>query len=328
MGSGPSKQELQDDLDKHKRQLAQTQQQLREVQARGDELAATVSARDEKLRQREAELANAARDCVGQLDAKQVELNRTNKARELAEELRRSDALLVKRVTTAMLRRAQGSADAADADASSAVDGGSLAAQIAVAANDELALRRVVQEAAARSEACEARVRALRSAEQGHFRRELCSALWGPQQADATVALRSSQLMVQGGLRMPRAPDGPLNPGSGLTGHVAVLRHFGDTSHTGKWAAVGGSMLWDVRERELSSLRFGVCAQPTPSGQLRATLDHTGHVTATVRSTPTSALTLALTGTVDLNSREPRGRAFTRGVGSTRVGVEATYDID
>ena len=147
MGLGTSK--LQEELSRKEQQLSQTQEQLVRAQARGsqledeaDELKERLQARDEKLSLRERQLADANKDATVRLDAKELECRKAKKAQQVAEELRRSDALLVKRVTTALLRTSHGGeqgllgADASDAETST------LAAQVAVAANDELALRK------------------------------------------------------------------------------------------------------------------------------------------------------------------------------------------
>ena len=77
----------------------------------------------------------------------------------------------------------------------------------------------------AKLSAAEGRARELQQAQQADFRRELCASLWLPHECDASVVLRQSHLMVQGGLQMPRA-----QAGTGLSGAVSVLRHIGETS--------------------------------------------------------------------------------------------------
>ena len=68
----------------------------------------------------------------------------------------------------------------------------------------------------------------LEAAVQAYRRQELTSTLWIPDLCDVSFALRSSQLMLLGGLRMPRASKPGAQRGSGLSPGVAVLRQFGE----------------------------------------------------------------------------------------------------
>lgn len=83
----------------------------------------------------------------------------------------------------------------------------------------------------------------------------------------------------------------------------------------GRWAALGGSLLWDARERELSALRLALCAQPLENQFMSLSFDHTGGLTGSVK-TSRDALSARLFGTVDLN-----------GKGVSRAGVELAYDL-
>jgi hypothetical protein len=65
--------------------------------------------------------------------------------------------------------------------------------------------------------------------------------------------------------------------GTGLAPGVSFLRYLGDpTSDNGVFAAAGGSLLWDTREREVSAMRLALCTQPAPNAHLAASIDHTG----------------------------------------------------
>ena len=71
---------------------------------------------------------------------------------------------------------------------------------------------------------------------------------------DVSLTVRSKSLLMLAGARMPRKP----RPGAAAASPaLAVLGHFGDDLSTdGKWAAIGGSLLFDTREREVSALRL------------------------------------------------------------------------
>ena len=78
------------------------------------------------------------------LSAKDEELQAAIKQRQLAQEMRRSDALLAKRIMCAQMKQAGvGPGAVADADASTTMPGGTMAMQLALAAHDEVTLRQV-----------------------------------------------------------------------------------------------------------------------------------------------------------------------------------------
>ena len=141
MGIGTSR--LQGELDAAKKSLAAANAQAAALKSEKATLQADLSEQQSLAAGLRAELQSTVDDCTQRLDASKEELAKEVKQRTLAEELRRSDALLVKRVTSALLRTSQGGdqkllgADASDAETST------LAAQVAVAANDELQLRKV-----------------------------------------------------------------------------------------------------------------------------------------------------------------------------------------
>lgn len=305
MGGQASK--LREDLESTQRQLTEEKTRADGLQAGIAELRGQLSAKEGTLLQRERELATSARECARRLDAKEEERIKAIKQREVCEELRRSDALLVKSITTAMLARPK--LDAALPDTAAA-------ARASFAAEGETQLRTALNQTVARLGAAEASRAALLHATRSAQRSELCQTLWLLNQCDASLTLRSSNLMVLGGLRMPR-PHTDGQSASGLSGGVGVLRRFGAESGTaGRWAALGGSLLWDARERELAALRFAVCAEPASNQRVCVGVDHTGSLTGSLKS-HWDVYTLNATGAFDLNRR-----------GGNRVGIELSYDLD
>ena len=117
-----------------------------------------------------------------------------------------------------------------------------------------------------RLEAADARADGLQRAQKQQARRELCDAVWAENLCDVSVALRGTDFMALGGLRLPRAPTPGQRDGNGLCPGLAVLRHIGDPAMQGPWLAAGGSLLWDPskEERQVASLRVGLIAQPAP----------------------------------------------------------------
>ena len=97
-----------------------------------------------------------------------------------------------------------------------------------------------------------------------------------------------------------------------------MLRRFGDVSLAeGRWAAFGGSLLWDALKREPAALRIGLCAQPAPSQQVCASFDNVGDLRASFKGSVTDAVSLTLSGRLDVN----------RARGSS-VGLELAYDLE
>ena len=115
-----------------------------------------------------------------------------------------------------------------------------------------------------RLERADARGDGLQRAQKQQARRELCDAVWAENLCDVSVALRGTDFMALGGLRLPRAPTPGQRDGNGLCPGLAVLRHIGDPAMQGPWLAAGGSLLWDPskEERQVASLRVGLIAQP------------------------------------------------------------------
>ena len=142
MGLGGSK--LQDELDASKRDLTAARVRLQALESQHGVLQTEAQQTAERLRQREAELAAEGQECERLLRAKDDELGKAIKQRQLAEELRRNDALLAKRVMCAQMKAGGARSPAsADFDAGSVVAGGAMAAQMVLAADDMVQLRQV-----------------------------------------------------------------------------------------------------------------------------------------------------------------------------------------
>ena len=243
------------------------------------------------------------------------------KKQELAEELRRSDALLAKRLLDAQLRLYGGKKNLPPL-------GGmpeemTLAANLALAAQDELQLRQMLLHTANELEATQKLGAAMGKSALYQKRGELARELWLPDLCDVSLTVRSKSLLMLAGARMPRKPR-PGMRGGGLSPALAVLGHFGDdlSAPDGKWAAVGGSLLFDTREREVSALRLALLAQPMDGHQYGMSMDHTGSLTASLKLKPSpgdavpSGLSARIFGTVDLQRRK-----------ANRAGVELVYDV-
>ena len=142
-----------------KEELAAKTQQLdqakRDARALADDklaLQSAVRAQEEAVSKLQEELSSAAQQSAEQLGAKDEELSAAVKQKEVAEALRRSDALLAKRIMTAQLRRSGGDVLTELPQVSAVVEGSSMAAQLALAANDEVQMRqaRAIDRASAR----------------------------------------------------------------------------------------------------------------------------------------------------------------------------------
>ncbi|KAL1503904.1 hypothetical protein AB1Y20_012366 [Prymnesium parvum] len=153
----------------------------------------------------------------------------------------------------------------------------------------------------------------LLASDKAHRRRELAKILWGDDLGDVTLSLRSEQFQVLGGLRLPRAAV-PSRRSSGPLPSVAVLRQMGDAF--GENTAVGGSLLWDAREREVAALKLALCTSPNPSQEYCLSFDHTGGLTGSVKA-KRDGFTMRLFGTLDLNRK-----------GASNAGAELVYDLD
>jgi len=142
MGLGGSK--LQEELEVSKRDLTAARVRLQALEAQHGALQTEAQQTSERLRQRGAELAAEAQERERLLRAKDDELGKAIKQRQLAEELRRNDALLAKRVMCAQMKAGGArSPPSSDFDAGSVVAGGAMAAQMVLAADDMVQLRQV-----------------------------------------------------------------------------------------------------------------------------------------------------------------------------------------
>ena len=59
-----------------------------------------------------------------------------------------------------------------------------------------------------------------------------------------------------------------------------------------RWAAVGGSLLWDAREHEIAALRFALTAQPRAGQQLTTSFDQSGTLTGAYKASLNKALSV------------------------------------
>lgn len=286
------------------------EQRAKSLAAERDALQGRLDSQSSELKQTQNSLANAAADSAQALESKDEELRKAVKQKQLAEELRRSDALLAKRLLHAQLRHLGGEPLPAVPTGN---EDGMMAAGLALAAQDEMQLRQMLMHTANELESAQQRNQAMESAALANRTSELGRQLWLSELSDVSMAVRSPQLLVLGGLRMPRAAR-PGVRAAGLSPGVAVLRSFGDTTSQGQWAAVGGSLLYDAGERQVSSMRLALAAQPASNQQVALSFDQSGALTGSVKTTR-DALSARLFGTLDLNRK-----------GGGRAGLEVTYD--
>jgi hypothetical protein len=223
MGGSQSREQLE----QCKADLAKTKNQLNQMSDERDELRARVDSQAMQLEQSRTSLQDAAREAKQQLEEKEEAVNKAVKQQQLAESLRRSDALLAKRLMNAQLRHLGGQPlPGLDGSTAPPAEEGALAASLALAAQDELQLRQMLLHSANELEASQQRVADLQRASLSNRRSELSRELWLPDLCDVSMTLRSSQYLVLGGVRLPRAQR-PGVRGSGISPAVAILRHLG-----------------------------------------------------------------------------------------------------
>lgn len=319
MGIGNSKQ-LQDDLTKAQAELkaAQTRCQALEAQTQTAQAEAAAAA------QRASGAGQAARsEFEGQLSAKDEELHQAIKQRQVAEELRRSDALLAKRIMCAQLKQV-GGGPGAQLDVGSVVAGGEMAAQLALAAQDEVQLRQALLSVGEQLGQARARNLQLERKQMSTLRSALCDSIWAPGLCDVSVALRSAGWMAFGGVKLPRPSSVGQQDGNGLSPGVAVLRQFGDAS---PWLTAGGSLLFDTREQSVSAVRIALSAQPTAAQTISVAIDEQGLFSGSLKTAVPAAgplktalgdaLSMQISATVDVNRKQ-----------RSTFGVQLMYDLD
>jgi chromosome segregation ATPase len=138
MGQGQAK--LTDALDVSKRELANANARCQALEAQIAMLKSEVTQAAQTLQQSKAALQKEGQAHEQLVDSYDAELSKAVKQRQLAEELRRSDALLAKRIMCAQ-RLAQ---EVSAPEAGSVMADGPITAQFALAAQDEMMLRKVV----------------------------------------------------------------------------------------------------------------------------------------------------------------------------------------
>lgn len=251
------------------------------------------------------------------MQSKDAALAKAVKSKEMAEELRRSDALLAKRLLHAQLKALGGEPLPG---AASATEDSTLAANLALQAHDELQTRQMLLHTANELDASQRHAKSLVQQTIDARRTALSRELWLPEMCDVSATVRSANLTLLAGLRMPRAAR-PGVRGSGVSPGIAVLRQFGsgattgDTTGSGQWAALGASVLFDTRSSEVSAMKLALAAQPAAHQQIALSFDHTGGLTGSVTAKQ-EALSARLFGTLDLNR-----------VGGGRAGLDITYDL-
>ncbi|KAL3904265.1 MAG: hypothetical protein SGPRY_011354, partial [Prymnesium sp.] len=135
MGQGHS--QLKEELARVTKQLNEAQDQSTALKSANEELKRQVAAGTEATMRAQDQRAATERNCVAEIEAMEGRVHQAVKQREVAEELRRSDALLAKRIMTAQMRRS----GEKQVFAHGGFEGSTMAAQLALAAQDELQLR-------------------------------------------------------------------------------------------------------------------------------------------------------------------------------------------
>mmetsp|Transcript_26985 Transcript_26985/g.54268 ORF Transcript_26985/g.54268 Transcript_26985/m.54268 type:complete len:316 (-) Transcript_26985:626-1573(-) len=312
MGLGPSKEEFE----ATKRKLQEAEQKNTALNSEKASLQQRLQAQAQVVEQQQSDLAQLAQKCEVDLEEKDAALAQAVKQQQLAEELRRSDALLAKRLLHAQLRHLGGG----PTPEAGVVDGDAMAASLALAAQDEMQLRKMLMHTAGELESAQRRAHEMERTARGELAREL----WLPDLCDVSVTLRSAELLVLGGFRLPRVGRSGIR-GTGISPGLAVMRQIGEPTAQGQWAAVGGSLLWDARNHELSSMRLALCAQPAANQHVSLSFDHRldglnsldsfAGLTGSVKTTRDS-ISARLFGTLDLNRK-----------GGSRAGLEVVYDM-
>ena len=137
MGQGQS--QLKEELAAVSKRLEDATSENKKLQSANTELKSQVTSATEAVTQAQRDAAATEVSCKEQLAAKESEVLKAVKERELAVELRRSDSLLAKRIMTAQMRRA----GEKEAQEFGGFEGSTMAAQLALAAQDEMQLRQV-----------------------------------------------------------------------------------------------------------------------------------------------------------------------------------------
>jgi len=246
------------------------------------------------LELQEKALAHEIKRSTLQLQQKDVALSRAFKQQEIAEGLRRSDAMLAKRLLHAQLRQL-GGAMPADGAVFGA-DDGAKAAAMALSAHSELELRQMIMLQTGELADLKQRTGNAERVALSHRRGELTQELWVPQpstESYVSITLRSARGHSLGGLRLK-----PFSPMLGF------IYQSGELDQA-RWGAVGGSLLMLHGVQEWA-IRAGVCAQPSANQQVALSFDrnimsehHTG-LSYSIR-TQRDTFTARMFGTLDLD---------------------------
>ena len=251
--------------------LQAAEQRVGELHTERDALKAELEAQAEELKRQRKALGAAGNAHAQELEAKDTALREAIRRQRLAEDLRANDALMAKRLINAQLHRL----DEAAPTPLAAKLADDKVTKTALTTMDALQLREVLMHTACELKAAQVKADALDIDALVVRRSALCREVWLRDLCDVSLTLRGATGLVLAGVRAPRAQTRSMR-GGGISPGVAVLRHIGDSSAGGPWAAVGGSLLWDAREREISAMRLALCAQPDANRQLCLSFDQTG----------------------------------------------------
>ena len=303
-----------EDLEKANKQLATTTQQKQQLESDLAALKAKLDEQADALQTTQNTLAVARASHTAELDALTLQKRDAERKQKEAEEGRRNDAVLCKRIMHAQLRHLGKAEPSVPA---------SLAADDAV--SQVLQVRQMLVHTANELKSSQAHAATLEADALATRRTELQRALWLPEMSDVSFSLRSASGAILAGVKLPRAGGSALGGprAGGLSPSVAVYRHLGSTSASGPYTAIGGALLWDAERSEVAAMRLAMCAQPFSDpklAQLSMSFDHTGSLSGSVKAQPLKngsvPLTARLFGTLDLNQK-----------GMSRVGLEMAYDL-
>ena len=263
-------------LDQTQRQLQQTNQTLQEQIQTNQHKEKLIHTQREEIKHIEKKLAQ-------QDDENKKILKDALKRAEIAEDKQRADALLVKRVISALLKKhsAKEIAQALPMP-SSALDTSAAAADVISAANVEEEIRSSLDSAILRVRHLQTENEGLLAERDAKKRQQLCQSLWQLPLCDASFTLRNSHVAAMCGLRLARSAS-LHEQASGLSASLGFLRRFRDPNVSTRGASIGGSLLWDVQMHRVAALRAALCLEPGPNCDLLASVDHTGGVCGSVR---------------------------------------------
>jgi len=303
MGNSQSQQ-----LEDTKNKLVAAEQRNAALNAEKSKLTDQLQMMSQTMDLQQKALAETVDNSRQQLQEREDQLSQALKQKQIAEGLRRSDALLAKRLLHAQLQHIGG--EGTD-NFVRGVDDSAKAAAMALSAHSELELREMLVLQTSEVESLKQRASEMERASIAQRRSELTRELWvppSPHDSYTSVTLRSARGHSLGGLRLK-----PFSPMLGFIYQSAELDQP-------QWGAVGGSLLMQQSVQEWA-LRAGICAQPAPDQQVAVSFDrnimsdrHAG--LSYSFKTRRDSLTARLFGTLDL-----------QGGSQHRHGLEVVYDM-